>query len=177
MESDTQSALLRRYYDLRTYLGIDLLELDRAYMQTPRILQEAGELSAEADATEMTARHTYDIIKAEAGARIRSVLVAGKEPSEARIDKLLPLEPEVQDARVAHDKARYEAQICQILYRSLDTQSRILGKASDMVMGGYVSPSAAYARDQRHSDIRRAQVEADAQTREKERHGISRPTD
>jgi len=171
---DLTPPIMERYYQLRTFLGIDTLDLDRAYQETPRILQDAGELSADADANEAAMRHTYDVIKAEASHRIRTVMVAGKEPSEARIDKLLPLEQDVQDARVALDTAHRMAQVCNSLYRSMESQARMLPKASDMVMGGYITPSAAY--DQRRKDIRQAHIAAATESRREEGRPIGRPT-
>jgi DNA polymerase III delta prime subunit len=147
------------------------LEIDRAYMETGKILQQAGELAAEADAQESAAKHTLDIIKAEASERLRAIPVGGKDPSEARIASLLPMEQDVQDAREAFDRSHYEAQVCETLYKSLADQSRLLTKASDMIMGGYISPSAAY--EDRRNEIRRARVAADREGQER----IGRPTD
>jgi hypothetical protein len=171
---ETASPLIKKYYALRAYLGINLIDLDKMYTETPRILQDAVELAAEADFDEMVARHTYDVIKAEASDRIRSVLVAGKEPSEARIDKLIPLEQDVQNARVVLNKAQRDAQVCTGLYRSLDMQSRLLGKASDMINSGFISPSAAY--DERRRELRKARLEAEARNPLEMERPLGRPT-
>jgi hypothetical protein len=161
------SAIHRRYYELREFLGIDTNDLDRAFMHTPRIMQDASELAADANAHENALQHMYEIIKAEASKRIRSVMVAGKEPSEARIVALLPLEPEVQAARTELIEAKRDAHVCSDLHRSFDAQSRLIGKAADMRTTDYIAPSAAY---QTRKDIRFARVQA-----EREEHKIGRP--
>jgi hypothetical protein len=172
-DESPDSPILLRYYDLRQYMGLDLLNLDRAYMETSKILQEAGELAAKADYIENASRHTLDIIRAEASARLRTILIHGKEPSEARIAAMLPLETDVQDAREALDKARYEAAACSSLYKSLEAQSRLLGKASDMVMSSYYAPTAAYA-DKRRVEMRDTKVIERKQPSEKQ---VGRPVD
>jgi hypothetical protein len=166
MEPESASPILRRYYDLRQYLGIDLLELDKAFNETPKMFQQAGELAADADANENAAKHALDVIRAEAGERIRSVAIHGKDPSEARIASLLPLDGDVQEARTALDNTRYESQVCTALYKSLEVQSRLLSKASDMVLSSYMSPSVVL--DQRRAEIRKARIEAEAERLEAE---------
>lgn len=166
------SAYLQRYYELREFLGIALTptRMEQLYSQIMQYFGDAAKLTCDADAEETAARHTYDVVKAHAGARLRDHLVAGKEPSEARITALLPLEPDVQEARAALDKARYEAQVCQTLYKLYDTQSRLLGKASDMTISRF-GVSTSYERDR--DELRRARV---ADERLKEGGHIGRPT-
>jgi hypothetical protein len=176
-DASAQSDIIKRYYQLRTYLGINLLDLDRAYMETPRIIQDAVELAAEAAANENSADHILDVLMSEASSRIRAVPVAGKEPSEARIKSLLPLEQDVMDARTALEKARYEAQLCTGLFRSFESQARLLGKASDMVIAGYITPSAAI--NKQRDEIRQARVAQDnlAKSQGMEGPKIGRPVE
>jgi hypothetical protein len=173
------SPIIARYNELRHYLGLellDMLELERAYMQTPRIIEEAGQLAASADKTENDAKHNLDIAKAAAGERIRSIPVAGREPSEARVTSLLPLEPDVQEARNILDQARYEAQVCESLYKALETQSRLLAKATDMVLSGYITPTAAY--EDRRAEVRQARIANNIARpyQQKEPPHVGRPT-
>jgi hypothetical protein len=174
-DQGTASPILRRYYELREYLGIDLMAIDVAYMQTPRILQDAGELAAEADRNEGAAKHTLDIVKAGAGERIRQSPVNGRPPSEERIKALLSLQEDVQAAQSALNQAHYESQVCTALFKSLDTQaSRLLPKVSDMVTVGFISPTAAY--EGRRREIREARVAHDlARRRHSEVTPIGRP--
>lgn len=173
-ETDTTSPILRRYYGLREFLGLALEEhrLNEIFEQMIQYYADAGKLAADADAEETAARHTYDVVKADASSRLRSCLVAGKEPSEARITALLPLEKDVQAARALYDQAKYEAQVCDTLYKSYDAQSRLLGKASDRATSRYLSPTAAYEKDR--ADLHEARI-----ANEERLHGgpIGRPTD
>lgn len=158
------SEIVKRYYELREHLGFDLTDLDHAFMVTPRILEEAGELVAQADKVENVAKHVWEIVKAEAGERLR----ANGITTEARIASMLAAEDDVQDARRAYDLAVFEAKVCASLHRALDTQSRLLMKAADMIVAGYLSPTAINA--QRRAEIRAARTAADG-----ERRALARP--
>lgn len=170
-----RSPFIRRYYELREFLGLALDEhrLNELFEQIIQYYADAGKLAADADAEETARRHTYDIIKAAASQRIRMTPIAGKEPSEARIAALLPLEKDVQEARAALDNAKYEAQVCDGLYRSYDQQSRLLGKASDRASSRYGAPEAAY--DRSRAELREARI-ANAE-RQSSGGPIGRPTD
>lgn len=173
---DDDNPIIQKYYELRQYLGFGFPDLDQQFERSTPIMEEAGHLAAEAEAIEMTARHTYEVIRAEAADRLRSHLVAGKEPSEARIDKLLPLEQDVQESRVAYEKARRDTAVCNVLFRSLEMQTRLLPKASDLVLAAWKAPSAGYIlRLQEISEARFADQAARA--REREGPEIGRPTE
>jgi hypothetical protein len=169
-DSSAPSSNVRdRYYQLQQYLGIDLSELEDAFMKTPRVLQDAAELAARADFVHSVAKHTLEIVKAEAGARIRAVLVGGKEPSEARIAASVPLDEEVKQAFRAIDDAAYEADICTALHKSLHEQVYLLNKAADMVLAGFITPTSI-------NEHRRAQIHA-VRTAMNSRGPIARPSD
>ena len=73
---------------------------------------------------------------------------------------------------IALDDASYEAQVCTVLFRSMETQSRLLTKASDMVISGLISPDAAL--DARRRDMRQARMASRPQPQEAP---IGRPVD
>src|SRR5262245_50423341 len=116
------SPILTQCYRLREHLGIDMMALEEAFMTTPTILQSAGELVAEADQAENIAKHELEVAKAEASERIRQI-PADQRWSEARIASMIPLDRDVRTAQRLFDTARFEAQICETLYKSLDVQS------------------------------------------------------
>jgi hypothetical protein len=154
--------ILTRYQRLSKYVGLDLLDLERCFMVTPNALQEAGELVAAADQVKNETRDVLAVAVAAAADRQRQVLIGGKEPSQARIDSLIPLDRDVMIAKKALSDATYEADLCQVLFRSLEVQSRLLGKAADMVVAGYLSPTVL--QDQARAGLRAARIAADRET-------------
>jgi len=134
------------YLSLRAQLGIDLLALDDELMKMPQLVQDAAELAAEANDDANAAALAYEVCKAEAGLRIRESAPHSERVTEASIERQLPLDPEVQDARVAADQAKTYAGLVHALVQSLRTKSTLLQKASELVIAGYITPNAAYQR-------------------------------
>jgi hypothetical protein len=152
------SDLIDRYYELRQHLGIDMMELEHAFMITPTAIQDAAELAAKANNAQAAAKHTVDIVKAEASERIRSQPIHGKDPSEARIASIIPLDHEVQEAWRQLATATYESDICDALYQSLREQGFLLSKTADLVIAGFISPTTVH--EQRRAEIHAARVAA-----------------
>jgi len=148
--------ILERYKKLSQYVGLNLLDLEHCFQVTPNAIQEAGELVAAADMIRDQAKNAVLVAMAEAGERMRLVLVGGKEPSQVKIDSMMPLDPEVQAAKQVVSTSTYEADLCAALFRALETQARLLGKAADMVVSGYLTPTAL-------NDQRRAQANDERQ--------------
>ena len=149
--------ILERYERLRQYLGLDIRDLENQFIRVPRIQQEAAELAAAANQVVEFAKYNLKLAEAQAAAHIREVPVHGKEPSQARIDSMVPLDPEVQAAQKAVIVATNEAQHCSGLVKSFDSQSWLLRKASDLASTGYFSPSQL--REQRRQELRDANRE------------------
>jgi hypothetical protein len=154
------SPCMQKYYKLRRHLGVDLIELDHAFMVTPTILQDVGELAAEANRDEAVAKHNLDIAKGEAAERLRATRVG---ISEARLSTMVPLDDDVKSARQAVELAMFESSICTALYKSFEAQWRMVNKAADMIIAGYVNPEQAHM--QRRAEINQARRAA--QTLEK----------
>jgi hypothetical protein len=92
--------------------------------------------------------------------RIREVPVNGKEPSQARIDSMVPLDPEVVAAKTAVATATYAADVCTKLHKSFESQARLLSKVSDLHASGYfVPPMTPALHNQRRAEMRDAHVE------------------
>ncbi|MBO0736277.1 MAG: hypothetical protein J2P48_06875 [Alphaproteobacteria bacterium] len=162
------SHLLERCYNLRNHLGLDLAELENAFMATPGILQQAGELVAEADEVVNTCRHELDIAKAEAAERYRDSGVT----VEARISSMIPLDSTVRLCNRRLINARFEMEVCDSLYKALEVQSRLLSRAADMIVSGYISPTVINER--RRAEIRRAREEEKSDSVYRNR--VGRPT-
>lgn len=140
---DKIEAMRKRYDALVPQLRISLLEIDKELMQGAQLVQECAELSADANSWEQEAKLTLDIVIADASARLRSPEdKAKKVPSETAIQSQLPLEEDVQEARLEYDNAKHLASICSSLVGSMREKARLIGKACDMTVAGYVTPSS-----------------------------------
>jgi hypothetical protein len=83
--------------------------------------------------------------------------VENEKISEAAIERSLPLDTDVQEARTALNRAKSYTKLCEDLVRSLRVKSSSLQKACDLVVSGYITPSVAYER--RRGDIGAARRE------------------
>ena len=164
MERYVTDTIMERYERLSQYLGLDIRDLEKEFIRVPRIQQEAAELAAAAAQVVEYAKYNIRVAEAEAAARIREIPVHGKEPSQARIDSMLPLDPEVQAAHKALIVATNEAVHCSGLAKSFDSQSWLLRKASDLASTGYFQPP--WQIDQRRQELRDANAERNRQRRE-----------
>ena len=134
-----------------------MLDLEGDFTKTPRILEEVAELAARAEEAKNIAKHNLDIAVAEASDRIRQPWLA-QGAAQTRIDSdlriLVPLAPEVRAAREDYTATIRDADLCAGLFTTIKDQSRLLGKAADMLCSGYINP--ATLNDQRRAEIRRA---------------------
>lgn len=170
------SNILEEHDRLRRYLTttMDPLGIEQALAATPMIQQEAGELFARAIRDRDIADDNVKLAKANAADRLRQIPVNGKEPSQTRIDSLLPKDREVQEAEQALRDATYEFNLCRQLCESLKTQNINMNKYADYVISGYFKQSTLH--EHARAELRRARVAADEQ-REVQRGGrIARPT-
>jgi hypothetical protein len=139
----------KKYEELTSILAIDLLQIDHEVSVTPQKLQEAAELSIAVGEEERANKMARDIITAEAGQRLRSIPSEGGKPrSETAIERELILEVDVQGARDVHERSQAEAQKCRALAENLREKARLLGKACDMTIAGYITPSSYSPRRQ-----------------------------
>lgn len=136
------------YQALRVQLPIDWLDLDNEIMKMPVLVQEAAELAVAASNEESILQLGYDVAKAETGQRLRQ---ENERITEAAIERQLPLSDEVQQARLDYLHAKSYARLCEELVRSLRIKSQQLQKSCDMIVQGYMTPSAAY--EKRRSEI------------------------
>lgn len=129
----------KRYDRLCASLELNLLRIDQELAHNQQIVQETGELTAELDREEGAAKHTLEVIGAEAARRMR---VRDDKISEARIKAELPLEETVQEAQGSYLNTVYDAQLARSLHRAMVDKSRSIGKACDMVVSGFITPSS-----------------------------------
>ena len=133
---------LEKYDALKLRLTIDLLRIDQEIAQMPQLVQEAGELAAASNDEENASRLALDVIRTEAAARLREVESGSKPRSETMIDSMLNGEEDVQAARVAYDAARLQSSRWNNLLSAMREKSRLLGKAADLTVAGYITPSS-----------------------------------
>lgn len=167
------TTILEEHERLRQFLAKDPLDIERSFMTVPMIQQEAGELAARAIRVLDVAENNVKIARANVADRIRQILVHGKEPSQARIDSMLPKDEEVQQAEQVCRDAKYEASICRTLCESLKSQSMMMHKVADLVTAGFFQPSVL--TDRAREEMRRARIAADQSKSGKEGR-ITRPT-
>lgn len=140
------AATRKRYDELTQKLLISLLEIDKELMHGAQLVQQCAELSADANSQEQEAKLTLDIVTAEASARLRIHEEGKKARSETQIQSELPLEEDVQAARMEYDTAKHLASICSSLVGSMREKARLIGKACDMTVAGYITPSSYQPR-------------------------------
>lgn len=131
------------YRVLRAQLAIDMIDIDNELMKMPQVVQDACELAVEAADNENACELAYDVLKASIGQSLRE---QQERISEAAIERQLPLYDEIKDARNAYNHAKTYTKLCDDLVRALRTKSSLLQKTSDLIISGYITPSAAYER-------------------------------
>ena len=138
-----------RYDALKAALAIDLSQLDDTLIRCPQLMQDAGELSAEALFLERAADLTLDVITASVSSQLRNdgVDAGRKQRSEAAITSELPNNEEYQMARNAYDSARLDSSLCQSLANSMRERVRTIIKVGDLIQAGYITPNSAAYRD------------------------------
>jgi hypothetical protein len=135
-------AIWARYQVLSGKLAISLHEIDKELMSCPQLVQQCAELSADANSEELEARLALDITTARASDRLRTPGEGKKVPSETQIAACLPLEDDVQQARSEFDATKHLSSVCSSLVGSMREKVRLIGKACDMTVAGYVTPSS-----------------------------------
>ena len=134
------------YEDLKNRLELNILEIDHELMSLPALVQEAAELSTMASADEHAARHALDVVTAEAASRLRAQDEGKKVRSETQIASEIALDEEVQIARKAYDDSRLDAARASALFNSMREKGRLIGKAADLIVAGFITPSSYSAR-------------------------------
>lgn len=157
------------YERLRQYVGIDVLNIEGGFITTPMVLLQAGELASKALGIRDRAKQQLELAEAHAAQAIRSVPVQGKEPSQNRIDSMVPLDDDVQTAKTAYNQAAEHARTWENLHDSLKTQSMLMHKVADLTTTGYFNPKVL--NDKAREAIRQAKIEAERQKVRGERPG------
>ena len=132
----------KKYDELRAKLQIDILRIGDELIAMPALVQETAELAAVIGAEEHGCRLALDIISAEAASRLREPEDGKKAKSETQIASELISQGDVQDARQAYDSAKLDAAQANALHNSMREKVRLLGKACDLVVAGFITPSS-----------------------------------
>jgi len=131
------------YQALYAQLDVDPMEMDNQLARMPHLVQDASELATEAENAMNEASLAYDVVKAEIAEALRS---HNEKITEASIERNLPLYEEIQNARRTLNQAKTYMRLCEDLVRALRIKSQHVLKTADMIMSGYMTPSAAYER-------------------------------
>jgi hypothetical protein len=138
---------LAKYEQLKQELAIDLVSFDDDFMKMPNVVQEAAEFAADLLYAVLVAKQVYDVTKVDAGNRLRTSKVPSL--SETAVAAQLQGEADVQEARLAYDKAQRDSEKASALVADLRLKSHNLQKISEMIMAGYITPSSAYVQQRK----------------------------
>lgn len=110
-------------------LEIDPFALDRECIRQPRLFFAAAEIVAQKRAYADEAKSGMDLVAADLDARIRAKpeKFGIEKVTEGAINKSIQATDEYIDARKAHAKARYEADVAQALVTALEHKKSMLG--------------------------------------------------
>lgn len=133
------------YERLRQALRIDPMRIDEDLIELPPLLQEAGEFTAEAARARDRAEFNLKTTLAEVADAIRTDPDRPKQPSEAEIDKRLPMDKEVIDAQEKLVTAKYEFSMWMSVVEGLRSKGDSLKTTANLIVSGYVSSGAAYS--------------------------------
>jgi len=140
------------YSRLKTYLAIDPLRLDEALMQTPSILQEVAENTADALQIRDAAKNDLEVATSRAKDQIRIALTDnGKAPSEQKVDSMVPSHSQVIQYTSAYESAKRDALLWQFLVDHMKEKSSTLRRIAELITSGYMSANSAYT--QRRDEI------------------------
>lgn len=132
------------YDDLKRRLTIDLLRIDDELTQMPFLIQEGAEAAAAISNDLNAADFELDVLKAQVAADLRTAESYGsRPPSETRIAGMIDIDPRIQEAKKKVDEIKYQYRMVNDLVSALREKSRLLGKVSDLIIAGYLSPNSA----------------------------------
>lgn len=141
------------YDDIKKKLRIDLLRLDQELTELPFLVQEAAEISIELFNDVQKADLELDVAKAQVASDLREEKdESGKVPSETKIVSMIILDPRVQEAQTKLNELRYQSRLANELVTNLRDKSRLLGKTSDLVIAGFITPNSRKAFEEENKE-------------------------
>ena len=141
------------YDDIKKKLRIDLLRLDQELTELPFLVQEAAEISIELFNDVQKADLELDVAKAQVASDLREEKdESGKVPSETKIASMIILDPRVQEAQTKLNELRYQSRLANELVTNLRDKSRLLGKTSDLVIAGFITPNSRKAFEEENKE-------------------------
>lgn len=154
------------YARLKLQLETDVMRIDEELTHMPSLVQEVGEILAEAQSNRDMLAHELEVAKAQAAAVLRSQPIndQGKQKSEAQISSELQLERPVRDAVVELENANLSLAMWKSLMEGARTKSKSLSTFSDLVVSGYITPSATTDRRRMEIQQRRRLRREDRET-------------
>jgi len=130
------------YLHFKNRLLLDKMRIDDELIEHPPTLQSVVELCAEAISNRDHADITLKIILSETADKLRQEL-DGKI-SEARIAAELDKDFDVQEARLALERAKHDYNLWNGLVDSFKEKGGSLKRISELIIAGYIAPNSAY---------------------------------
>lgn len=141
----------QRYNELKSTLRLDLLRMDEALIELPVQVMEAGEWCSYAIFARDEIEHDLKIEMSKAADLMRR---QNDKISEAKITSQIPLDEDVALVRFKLEEAKKDVMLWQALVNALTTKTSSLKRVSDLMVSGYLTPSAT--REGRRSEISQA---------------------
>lgn len=129
-----------KYEFLKNRVRVDLMAIDEELMEMPTLLQEAGELTAQAYAISNDCKDKIDEILSITADRLRRIPTeSGKSRSEAMIGSEVFAERDVVGARMAYNNAKLDAGLWQSVQEALRKKADLIYTATELIKVGFIS--------------------------------------
>lgn len=141
------------YVWIRNRVHTDLLALDDEIIETPTLIQQAGEITCTAIEVRETTKNELEYVLSQSGEQLRNIpLPAGQRRSETAISSQIYLSPEVQAKQNELSEARLNASLWSNLTESLKSKNMGIRVAADLINSGWLTSQSVM--DKRRKDIR-----------------------
>lgn len=141
------------YAVFRSRLTIDMMRLDEDLINHPMLMQQAGEIAADALQIRDACNHDLAVVTAKEAQNLRVADEDGKTPSEARINSQVILSRRVKAARTALEDAQHDLDYWQIMVNAIREKGNSMKRIAELTIAGYLAPNAAYS--ERRSELRK----------------------
>ena len=143
----------KQYEFLRGKVKLDLLCIEDELMEMPVLIQQCGELTAQAIDGVTVSKDNYNAVRATLSHKLRiEPLPSGKTRSEAQIDSEIDGLKEMKETSDDLSSAKLDAGLWQALMESLQTKAASIRTAAELIKAGFISTD--YILNKRRTELR-----------------------